>query len=155
MSKQFTIIRDTKEKKGKGWFFDYYKNTCSCISHKLDAGDYTIEGLEDIIMIERKGNVGELFMNLGVGAKNFWKKMDKLSKVKYPFLILEMSVSDIYYGSKYSNVSPNYVISCLMGIMMRMKINVIFLGSSKNNDRFAYTLLRKAYEREVMGSEEE
>lgn len=44
----FTIIIDTREQ--QPWEFEHY----STASRKLDTGDYSIEGLENLFTIERK-----------------------------------------------------------------------------------------------------
>ena len=43
MSK-FTIIRDTREKKGHGWWFDESSHCTGTEVKKLDVGDYSIKG---------------------------------------------------------------------------------------------------------------
>lgn len=55
MVDKFSIIRDTREK--EGWNFDFY-SSCAIESRGLKTGDYTLEGLEEILCIERKANTG-------------------------------------------------------------------------------------------------
>ena len=45
------------------------------VEHKLDTGDYSIQGLEDKICIERKGCVEELAQNLGSKKQTFLKEI--------------------------------------------------------------------------------
>ena len=71
--KTFTIIQDTREK--KPWTFSATGSVRDVKVVKLDTGDYSIEGMEDSFMIERKSSVDELFMNLGVQWKRFEREM--------------------------------------------------------------------------------
>jgi ERCC4-type nuclease len=50
----FTIIVDTREQ--KPWSFENYTTAI----RKLDTGDYSIEGLEHLLCIERKRSVSEI-----------------------------------------------------------------------------------------------
>ena len=64
MSK-FTVIRDTREKEGHGW---WYEEDAYCIgteATKLDVGDYSIKDKEHILCIERKESISELAGNCG------------------------------------------------------------------------------------------
>ena len=65
----FTVIKDTREQ--DGYFFGPFNTCAGMIEHKLDTGDYTIEGLEDKICVERKGCVEELAVNLGQKNTHF------------------------------------------------------------------------------------
>jgi len=44
------IIQDTREQ--KGWDFSSYN--CSVVTGSLMTGDYTLQGLENLVAIERK-----------------------------------------------------------------------------------------------------
>ena len=59
----FTVIKDTREQ--NGYYFSKFNTCAGMIEHKLDTGDYSIQGFEDKICIERKGCVEELAINLG------------------------------------------------------------------------------------------
>jgi len=48
MVDKFSIIRDTREK--EGWNFDFY-SSCAIESRGLKTGDYTLEGLEEILEV--------------------------------------------------------------------------------------------------------
>ena len=74
-SKPFTIIKDTREQ--DGYTFESSSSryhTCNgMISRKLDTGDYSIEGLEDKLCIERKASVVEFANNVGHAQVRFLK----------------------------------------------------------------------------------
>jgi len=55
------LIIDTREK--QPWCFDDDDDFQEIIHRKLDYGDYSIEGLEDRIFIERKSSANELLSN--------------------------------------------------------------------------------------------
>ena len=51
---RFTVIRDTREKEGHGWWFDENAYCIGTEKTKLDIGDYSIKDKEHILCIERK-----------------------------------------------------------------------------------------------------
>ena len=53
MSK-FTVIRDTREKKGHGWWFDDNAYCEGTIVQKVEIGDYTIQDMEHLFGKEQK-----------------------------------------------------------------------------------------------------
>ena len=62
---RFTVIRDTREKEGHGWWFDENAYCIGTEKTKLDIGDYSIKDKEHILCIERKESVSELAGNCG------------------------------------------------------------------------------------------
>ncbi len=57
-NEDFNIIVDTREQ--QPWNFKTY----GTVSQKLDTGDYSIEGLENLVAIERKKSVNEFATNI-------------------------------------------------------------------------------------------
>ena len=56
---RFTVIRDTREKEGHGWWFDENAYCIGTEKTKLDIGDYSIKDKEHILCKERKESVSE------------------------------------------------------------------------------------------------
>ena len=57
-NEDFTIIIDTREQ--QPWVFEQYV----VANKKLDTGDYSIEGYENIFAIERKKSINEIANNI-------------------------------------------------------------------------------------------
>ena len=58
----YKVIKDTREQDGYTFesFTGRYTSCKGMVVKKLDTGDYSLEGLEDKLCIERKGRVSEL-----------------------------------------------------------------------------------------------
>lgn len=106
---------------------------------KLDAGDYSIEGLEKIITIERKVNGDELFTNFTKHKERFFNEFERLKDYKYKFLVIEQSCEEIlnpqmYYINKshinkYNiNMPVAIVTSGLNELMFKYGVHVIYAG---------------------------
>lgn len=145
------IIRDTREK--KGWFFTPQEPFLGFIDYKLKTGDYSVEGLEDIVSIERKASIDELANNLK--GKRFFRELERLDKIKYAFLLLEFNLSDLIHYPKTSRLSPaqkkklrinaGFLWKKMMEIYTDYpNIKVIFCGSKYVAYTIALKILTKA-----------
>ena len=74
---RFKIIKDTREKKGHGWWFEEDAYCIGTEVSKVDVGDYAIEGMEHLLCIERKESVSEFAGNCG--EKRFHRELEKMA----------------------------------------------------------------------------
>jgi len=73
---------------------------------KLDQGDYSILGFEDMIAIERK-SITDLLNVIGRGRARFEKEIERLKDYWWKGLLIEGTEKDVYDVSRYSSVHPN------------------------------------------------
>jgi ERCC4-type nuclease len=143
---KFTIIRDTREQKGKGWMFRASANCHGMESRKLDVGDYAIEGLEDTIMIERK-TIGDLWGTLGP-QKNyarFLREMDRAEDHVIKYMIIEGNMADIDNGYRYSKISAGNIHAKIVSLQVKRNLHVIFAGPQKRAQMYTRRLMSKLY----------
>ena len=126
---KFTIIRDTREQKGKGWEFRASANCFKMEKKKLDVGDYAISGLEDVIMVERK-TLGDLWNTLGrtENYKRFLREMDRAKDHRLKYLVIEATLAEVNAGYKFSKVSPANIHAKLISLQVKHNVHVIFAG---------------------------
>ncbi len=144
----FNIIIDTREQ--QAWEFPRH----STANKKLDTGDYSLSGLEDILCIERKKSVSEIASN--ITEKRFEDVLERMTKYKYTYMIFEFSLTDVLMypqGSeiprhkwKYIRISPNFILKKLSEYMVNYNIKIIFGDSPKNAEKIAMALMRRVYE---------
>ena len=89
----FFVIKDTREQ--SGYYFSKYGTCAGMVEQKLDTGDYSIQGFEDKICIERKGCVEELAINLGSKKHAFMNEIERMKDFPYKFLVFEFSLTDL------------------------------------------------------------
>lgn len=145
----FTIVIDTREQ--IPWEFGYH-NTAT---HKLDTGDYSIEGFENIIAVERKKSVSELATNLS--ESRFSDVLQRLSAIKHPYMVFEFDLDEVYnfpVGSDIPKrmwdklrISGNYIVKRLIEIQLQYNIQVVFCGDANNAERFVVSIMKRIYER--------
>jgi len=143
----FTIIIDTREQQPGS--FEHYTTA----SRKLDTGDYSIEGLEDVVCIERKKSVSEVANNLT--ESRFVDVVDRMSRFKYAFLLLEFDLAQVLSYPIGSNlprrlwdkikISPAFIVKHILELQLNHNIKVLFCGSSSDAEQMAEYILKKVH----------
>lgn len=146
----FKVIIDTREQ--QPWEFE----RVAYANRKLDTGDYSVEGYENLLCVERKKSVGEIATN--ITEKRFKDVLERMQQYKYSFLIMEFDLEDIYQFPIGSNipkrlwntlrVSSGFIIKNLLEIQLQYGIHVLFCGDATNASKIALTLMKKVYELE-------
>jgi ERCC4-type nuclease len=144
---EFNIIVDTREQ--NPWEFG--NHTTSRI--KLDTGDYSIEGLEHLLAIERKQSVSEVANN--ITEKRFPAFLERLSEIPHRFMLFEFDLEDVYnfpIGSdipkdKWNKlrISNNYILKYLSLININYNIQTIYCGDAANAEKMAVRIMRTIY----------
>jgi ERCC4-type nuclease len=151
------IIIDTREQ--KPWTFANYNTE----HKKLDTGDYSVDGLEDILCIERKQSSSEFANN--IVESRFKDVIERMSNMKYSFLLLEFDIEDLLIYPVGSTVprrmwdkikiSPAFLIKNILELQLNHNIIVYFCGNSKNAEKMAEYILKKIHYIEVIKKNKE
>jgi hypothetical protein len=151
---KYTIVRDTREKELKGWWFTPSERCAGTQEEKLDVGDYSIKGLEKFFTIERKGSVAEFCGNLNqarfVGEYVPDKPLNKQSEfvrleaITHPFIILEFDVDELirypYIEGiparvrRYIRFKGPAAFKKVIELQMKYKTTIIFAGKNRGKD---------------------
>jgi len=155
----FTIIKDTREKQGYTFAASRTKyHVCKgMVVRKLDTGDYSVEGLEDKVCVERKASVVELANNVGVSRRRFDAEIERMKEFPHRFLVLEFSLTDLMDFPEGSDVSDReikklritnkYMLRYLMELQINHGVNVIFCDSKKNAKWTVLSILKRINEK--------
>ncbi len=84
------------------------------ITATLTTGDYSVQGLETKICIERK-SLADLTMSLGQERERFDKEMRRILAYPHRCLVIEGDLQDVVQHKYRSKIHPNAVLSSLMG----------------------------------------
>lgn len=113
------IIQDTREQNP----FDFSFYDCDISIATLKTGDYTIEGYEEIVCIERKKSAAELATNLGKHRERFENELERMRSFKYRYIVCEFSEDNLRkfpYNAKIPNRIKKYI--RMKGKYMRKKL---------------------------------
>lgn len=146
-SDEFTIIVDTREQ--NAWEFGHHTTS----RRKLDTGDYSIEGLENLLCIERKQSVSEIANN--ITEKRFINVLERMSTMPHRFMLFEFDLQNVYDfpmgsdipKSKWNKlrISSNYIMKYLSFININYNIHTIFCGDADNAEKMAIRIMRTVY----------
>lgn len=134
---KYVVIRDSREKLGKGWVFPSGKGRCQgTIVEKMDEGDYTLQGYEDRLCIERKGSVSEVARN--ITQDRFGAELQRMEKYDFPFVLLEFTMDDLVKYPKGCGMplkqqikvkaKGKFFLKRIMEIQFNYKTKVMFCG---------------------------
>jgi hypothetical protein len=113
------ILSDNSEK--MPWDFSFYSHCTGQEEVNLNTGDYTLKGFEEILVIERKRNSGEIAINLGQKWKAFLKEFQRMEVFTHKYLICEFPFDDLLKFPVNSGI-PKHLWS-------KIRINGKFLAS--------------------------
>ncbi|MFH1629654.1 MAG: ERCC4 domain-containing protein [Pseudomonadota bacterium] len=112
----------------------------------LPTGDYSLEGGEELIAIERK-SVDDLIGCLTTGRDRFERELHRGGALDYFALIVEASLSDLSNGKYRSKMLPKAAIQSLLTFSIRYNLPVFFVENRRYGARVTESLLLK-YARE-------
>jgi ERCC4-type nuclease len=131
------IIIDTREQ-------EEYSFSCSSIKKKLAAGDYSIEGFENRVAVERKSL--DDFVNTVIrGRKRFYKELCILKDYDHACVVVEGNIRDLLTGNYHSGAHPNSLMGSAVAITVNLNIPVFFCGDRQAACRFTEEYLKHVY----------
>ncbi len=121
------VLIDTREK--SPFDFSRFPNWISEEKRKkLYVGDYSIESMETLLVIERK-TLSDLITTLMQQRQRFFKMCEQLANYRWRALLVEASYEDVKspYGEEYNTLAhPNAVSGTLDALEARFGIPVIY-----------------------------
>lgn len=134
---KYRVVRDTREHEGCGWLFetdteDHRSPRClGTVTDTLRTGDYSVQGYEDLVSVERKNDFSELWTNYQ-NRKRFEAEMERLAGFKYRLVVIEACLGpDILSLSppQLARVPGKALVRWLMGLVARYQVPIIPAGS--------------------------
>jgi len=117
------------------------------VSGTLDTGDYSLQGCEHIVRIERK-SLSDLIGCVGRERDRFDREVQRLLAYPVKVLVVESSWPDIEQGDWRGSVRPEQVIGSLLG-WQAAGLGVHLVGdhqrAGKHAARLLYTVARRRY----------
>ena len=155
MVRKYTVIRDSQEKKGKGWQFRASANCYGTEIKKIETGDYTLKGYENIFTIERKGRISEWAANMS--QPRFTRELERLAQFKHPYILLEFDMKDLMkypIGSgipkkkwRYIKMKDSLLLKRTLEITVDYGIPIYFCGNF--GQEVAVSLFKRIIEKNV------
>lgn len=108
---------------------------------KLDAGDYSLEGHERRVAIERKSKE-DAWGCVGHGRKRFDAAVERLAQVAYPAIVIESDLLDFQSPPAYvERITPAQAVGSYISWMTRWRIPVVWAHNREYAQRVALRIL--------------
>ena len=134
----FRIVVDTREQ--EPWTFD-----SPTVRRKLDSGDYSVEGLESSLSVERK-SLNDAVSTILHSRPRFERELERLRSCRWACVVVEADMDRMARGmDMHVRVSPESFIAACAEISVRTGIPIYWCGSRQAARTFAQAFLRAAY----------
>ena len=117
------VLVDTREK--NPFSFNRFKGWFTAIEQKaLKLGDYSIVGMEEICVVERK-DLSDLVHSLTTDRAVFVERLRRMSQYPHRLLVITSSWGEVKGKYSFSGVNPNQITQSLIAALAGL--NVPFL----------------------------
>jgi ERCC4-type nuclease len=117
------VLVDTREQtpfdfsRFSGWFAGVEKKA-------LRVGDYTIAGLENICVVERK-DLADLVHSFTVDRPAFINRLRLMTSFPHRLLVISAALSQVKSPYAHSNINPNRILQSLIAVHAGLNIPVL------------------------------
>jgi len=130
----FRIVIDTREQEPYGF-------ECACVRKKMPAGDYSVEGYESIVAVERK-SIHDLVQTVIHDKNRFNRELAILRDYQAACIVTECSLDTFLRGKRINHVDPLAVLGAVLYIEHDYGIPVHWCGSRPAARLFTEQFLR-------------
>lgn len=140
----FTIIIDSREQ--RPYDFQNIKPPPEVIVQGLRTGDYSVDGLEDKVCVERK-ELSDLFNSVGNGRKRFEREMVRMSEFDYSALVIESSLASIFTNPPArSKMNSKAVFRTLISWSVKYNVHIFPMWDRESAEKVTYLILKRFYD---------
>lgn len=133
------VIVDTREQ--TPWTFE--DQSITLVRSKLEAGDYSIPGLERRVAIERK-SLDDWTGTVLRDRQRFYRELELLRAYDFRCVIVEAGVREIMSGSYKSQANPSAILGFVAEVAVAQSVPVYLAGSRAEAQVLAGAFLRMA-----------
>ncbi|MCP4677616.1 MAG: hypothetical protein GY854_19295 [Deltaproteobacteria bacterium] len=136
------IVVDTREQLP----YSFDEDKADSVRRKLAAGDYSIEGFEDRVAVERK--TMDDFVNTVIHRrKRFYKELRLLAEYELACVVVEASLETVHNGLYVGEAHPNAVFGSAVSICVDFGVPVFFCSDRQLARKFTEMFLLRAHRR--------
>ncbi len=133
------FVCDTREQRPYDW-------PGRCVRARLEAGDYSVVGLETAVSVERK--TVEDFAKTVIRSKDrFREELIKLTGYRAACIVVEGSIQDVLEQRYTGAASPAAILGASLAIQMDFRIPVVWAGDRQHARHFTEKFLERAAKR--------
>jgi len=137
-----TIVIDTREQEP----YSFDSRLVAALRRALPAGDYSVEGLEERVAVERK-SLDDFVSTVIHARRRFREELRKLTRYRAACVVVEASVADVLLQRYRGAAHPNAVVGSALSIVLDFGVPVFFCGNRQAACQFVQAYLLAAHAR--------
>lgn len=137
-----TIVIDTREQEP----YSFDTRLAAAVRRALPAGDYSIEGLEGEVAVERK-SLDDFVGTVVYARARFRRELRVLAGYRAACVVVEGAVADVLQQRYRGDAHPNAVLGSALSIILDYRIPVFFCGTRQAACQFTQAYLLAARKR--------
>ena len=110
----------------------------------LSAGDYSIQGYENKIAIERK-TLDDFIQSVTKNKKRFYKELSRLAVYDFACIVVEGNINDVTEHDYKSLATPQSIRGQAIAIYLDFNIPVFWLADRQHSAEFTEAVLCRLY----------
>ncbi len=114
----------------------------------LAAGDYSVEGVEHLLAVERK-TLDDFVSSVIRDRPRFRREIEKLRDYRLACVVVEADLGDVFGHCYHSGAHPNSVVGAAISIIVDYGVPVFFCSDRQACCRFTEGFLLRAYRKVV------
>ena len=118
-----TLVIDTREQEP----YAFHPERAAVVRRALPAGDYSLEGLEVRVAVERK-SLDDLVRTVIQDRERFRRELLTLSGYEAACVVVEAALSDILAKRYRAAAHPSSVLGAVVSIILDYRVPVFFCG---------------------------
>lgn len=137
-----TIVIDTREQEE----YSFDPRLAATVRRALPAGDYSVEGLEERVAVERK-SLDDFVSTVIHSRARFRNELRKLAGYRATCIVVEAGVLDVLLHRYRCDAHPNAVLGSALSIILDFRIPVFFCYNRQAACQFVQAYLLAAHAR--------
>jgi DNA excision repair protein ERCC-4 len=137
-----TIIIDTREQEP----YSFDPLLAAAMRRALPAGDYSIDGLEGVVAVERK-SLDDFVSTVIHRRSRFRDELRKLAGYRAACVVVEAGLPDVLQSRFRGRAHPNAVLGNALSTVLDFRVPVFFCGSRQAACHFTQAYLLAAHKR--------
>lgn len=137
-----TIIIDTREQEP----YSFDSRLAAAVRRALPAGDYSVEGLEGRVAVERK-TLDDFVSTVIHSRSRFREELRKLGGYRAACVVVEAGLLDLLTQHYRGEAHPNAVLGNALSIILDFGVPVFFCGNRQAACQFVQAYLLAAHAR--------
>jgi len=137
------VIIDTREQLPYA-----FSDRVVAVRSPLAAGDYSVEGAEHLLAVERK-SLDDFVSSVIRDRPRFRREIERLQGYAFACVVVEASLADAFAHCYHSGAHPNAVVGAAISIIVDYGVPVFFCSDRQACCRFTEGFLLRAYRKVI------